>query len=163
MNTSLDHLPERKRQQLRAIAAAVQAKVNVEMIILFGSYARGNWVEDHCTLYYSDYDLMVIVESPEVAQDHLLWQRLTAELRQIAGHVRFWMYFNDVGLRLVMPKWNALRRVATKPRLHDGGKWLGPRGRVTSWLRCRNAPSSGALASTGASRNGGKPIEWNAD
>jgi len=34
MNTSLDHLPERKRQQLRAIAAAVQAKVNVEMIIL---------------------------------------------------------------------------------------------------------------------------------
>jgi len=61
MNTSLDHLPERKREQLRAIAAAVQASVNVEMIILFGSYARGNWVEDHGTLYYSDYDLMVIV------------------------------------------------------------------------------------------------------
>lgn len=81
METSLDHLPERKREQLRAIAAAVQTNVNVEMIILFGSYARGNWVEDHSTLYFSDYDLMVIVEKPEVAQDHLLWQRITASKR----------------------------------------------------------------------------------
>ena len=52
--------------------------------------------EDHCTLYYSDYDLMVIVESPEVAQDHLLWQRLTAELRQIAGHVPVTLLAHDI-------------------------------------------------------------------
>src|SRR5512147_2494148 len=96
MKTSLDHLPECKREQLRAIAAAVQANVNVEMIILFGSYARGNWVEDHDTLYYSDFDLMVIVESPEVAQDHLLWQRITAELRQIAGHVPVTLLAHDI-------------------------------------------------------------------
>src|SRR5512147_2745401 len=96
MKTSLDHLPECKREQLRAIAAAVQANVSVEMIILFGSYARGNWVEDHDTLYYSDFDLMVIVESPEVAQDHLLWQRITAELRQIAGHVPVTLLAHDI-------------------------------------------------------------------
>ena len=96
MKTSLDHLPECKREQLRAIAAAVQASVNVEMIILFGSYARGNWVEDHGTLYYSDYDLMVIVESPKVAQDHRLWQRITAELRKIAGHVPVTLLAHDI-------------------------------------------------------------------
>ena len=69
MKTSLDHLPLHKREQLAAIAAMVQATAPVEMIILFGSYARGNWVEDLVTGYFSDYDLMVIVATEEQARD----------------------------------------------------------------------------------------------
>ena len=33
------------------------------MVVLFGSHARGDWVEDPETGYRSDYDLLVVVES----------------------------------------------------------------------------------------------------
>jgi len=46
MKTSLEHLPEPKREQLAALAALLQAEAPVDMVILFGSYARGDWVED---------------------------------------------------------------------------------------------------------------------
>lgn len=46
MDSSLDHLPERKRADLRRLAALIRDAVGpdeVEMIILYGSYARGDW------------------------------------------------------------------------------------------------------------------------
>lgn len=30
-------------------------------VILFGSYARGDWVEDRANGYFSDYDILVVV------------------------------------------------------------------------------------------------------
>ena len=57
MKTSLEHLPEPKREQLAAIAALLQAEAPVDMVILFGSYARGDWVEDAETGYRSDFDV----------------------------------------------------------------------------------------------------------
>ncbi len=50
-----------------------------EMIILFGSYARGDWVEDvtvdgHTTYEYSsDFDILVIVKSQSLADQIDLW------------------------------------------------------------------------------------------
>src|SRR3546814_1071057 len=50
-------------------------------LILFGSYARGDWVEDRASGYISDYDLLVVVNSETftdlqtwwaVADDHLV-------------------------------------------------------------------------------------------
>lgn len=55
MKTSLDHLPELKREQIQAILALLQAEAPVEMVILFGSYARGDWVEDPENGYFSDF------------------------------------------------------------------------------------------------------------
>lgn len=46
MKTSLDHLPESKRNELEIITRTIREEIEVEMIILFGSYARGNWVEE---------------------------------------------------------------------------------------------------------------------
>ena len=63
MKTSLTHLPKHKREELKEITSIITSKVEVEMVILFGSYARGNWVEDtytegHITYEYkSDYDI----------------------------------------------------------------------------------------------------------
>lgn len=57
MKTSLEHLPEHKRDQLAAITALLQAEAQAEMVILFGSHARGDWVEDAETGYQSDYDV----------------------------------------------------------------------------------------------------------
>jgi len=66
MKTSLEYLPENKRAQISQIVQIIVNSVNPEKIILFGSYARGKWVEaQHMEghilhEYVSDYDILVI-------------------------------------------------------------------------------------------------------
>ena len=73
MKTDLSHLPEDKRDELKIITDVIQKTVEPEMIILFGSHARGDWVEDRYVEghvlyeYMSDYDILVVVEKPEQA------------------------------------------------------------------------------------------------
>ena len=67
----LAKLPESKQKELRKLVNAIhQKKIKsqpVEMVILFGSYARGEgvedrYVEDHITYeYQSDFDILVLV------------------------------------------------------------------------------------------------------
>src|SRR5512145_108011 len=96
MKTALDHLPSHKREQIAAIAALVQASASVDMIILFGSYARGDWVEDLAQGYFSDFDLMVVVGSEELARDEVLWTRVSGEARAIAGRVPVSLVVHDI-------------------------------------------------------------------
>ena len=85
MKSSLDHLPEEKRAKLAAMAEAIRAEAPAAgMIVLFGSHARGDWVEDPATGYRSDYDLLVVVEGAEAAEDHALWARAEAAVRALA-------------------------------------------------------------------------------
>lgn len=44
-------------------------------IILFGSYARGDWVEDPVGRYYSDYDLLVVVDREALTDVSEFWQK----------------------------------------------------------------------------------------
>jgi uncharacterized protein len=82
MKRSLAHLPKHKREELKEIVAIITELADVEMIILFGSYARGNWVEDiytegHITYEYkSDFDILVIVENPRYARSINLWDKV---------------------------------------------------------------------------------------
>ncbi|MCB2263611.1 MAG: hypothetical protein LGR52_11870 [Candidatus Thiosymbion ectosymbiont of Robbea hypermnestra] len=46
MKTSLEHLPEQKRQELQRVIEIIREEIDLDMLILFGSYARGDWVED---------------------------------------------------------------------------------------------------------------------
>ncbi|MFA7618365.1 MAG: nucleotidyltransferase domain-containing protein, partial [Thiohalomonadaceae bacterium] len=46
MKTRPKHLPSHKQAELRRIVETIRAHQDVEMIILFGSHARGDWVED---------------------------------------------------------------------------------------------------------------------
>ena len=46
MKTSLSHLPESKQQDLHLVTNLIVETVSPEKIILFDSYATGNWVED---------------------------------------------------------------------------------------------------------------------
>ena len=87
MKTDLDHLPAREREPIAAIASLIQASAPAEMIILFGSRARGDWVKDPVTGYVSDIDLLVIVASEEVEADYGLWARVEEQARAIAGPV----------------------------------------------------------------------------
>lgn len=70
---SLDHLPTSKRDQLAAIVQVIRDAVEVEMIILFGSHARGDWVDDPVGGYFSDYDILVLVRDDATVDDHDLW------------------------------------------------------------------------------------------
>jgi len=76
MNTSLEHLPPEKQQLLKNITASIVEKVEPEMVILFGSYATGKWVEDEYMEegrlfeYKSDYDILVITKEGDRRHDY---------------------------------------------------------------------------------------------
>ena len=82
MKTSLSHLPLEKQQQLATIVDIVREKYTVEIVILFGSYARGKWVEElhddgfHYK-YQSDFDIFIVTEKEYLANkiesDDQLW------------------------------------------------------------------------------------------
>jgi predicted nucleotidyltransferase/HEPN domain-containing protein len=82
MKRSLVHLPTHKREELKEITSIITENADVEMIILFGSYARGNWVEDiytegHITYEYkSDFDILVIVREGRYARSINLWDKV---------------------------------------------------------------------------------------
>ena len=67
MKTSLNHLPLSKRNQILEIVDIIKEVVTPEKIILFGSYAKGKYVEHRYTgkdgifyEYVSDYDFLVV-------------------------------------------------------------------------------------------------------
>lgn len=45
MKTSLNHLPPGKREQILEIVSIIKEVVAPEKIILFGSYAKGKYVQ----------------------------------------------------------------------------------------------------------------------
>jgi uncharacterized protein len=76
MKTSLSHLPPEKQQLLKNITASIVEKVEPEMVILFGSYATGKWVEGEYMEegrlfeYKSDYDILVITKEGDMRPDY---------------------------------------------------------------------------------------------
>lgn len=83
MKTGLDHLPSRKRRELdfvvrrlrEAYAALVPEQVTGRLlkIVLYGSYARGGWVDDHRGGYHSDYDILLIVDDDQLTDMVEVW------------------------------------------------------------------------------------------
>jgi len=88
MKTNLDHLPEQKQRELthvvrvlfeefsHRIAGATQpwkTRGRVLRVILYGSYARGDWVDDPVGGYRSDYDLLVIVNDERLTDVVEYW------------------------------------------------------------------------------------------
>jgi predicted nucleotidyltransferase/HEPN domain-containing protein len=96
MKTSIDHLPARKQEELRSIVEILRAGAPVEMIILFGSHARGDWVEDPEEGYFSDWDVLVVVERPKVADDVVLWSRLGTEANAVCNETAVALIAHDI-------------------------------------------------------------------
>jgi len=101
MRTGLDHLPPAKQRELERVvqvlfeefeearALATQEwkkKGRILKIILYGSYARGGWVDEPHTAkgYQSDYDLLIIVNDQRLTDRVQYWakaeERLNREL-----------------------------------------------------------------------------------
>jgi predicted nucleotidyltransferase/HEPN domain-containing protein len=101
MGSELGHLPEAKQRELahvveiiregfaKAIAHRTQPRFRngkLLKIILFGSYARGDWVDDPVGRYFSDFDLLVVVDHEDLTDVPEFWlkteDRLLAELSE---------------------------------------------------------------------------------
>jgi predicted nucleotidyltransferase/HEPN domain-containing protein len=100
MRTDLDHLPAAKQRELDRVVQILfeefeDARGNptgakkagrVLKVILYGSYARGGWVDEPHTAkgYRSDFDLLIIVNQDELTDRLDYWskadERLTREL-----------------------------------------------------------------------------------
>jgi len=97
MRTDLDHLPANKQRELERVveilfeefgdATAGRKKLGrILKIILYGSYARGGWVDEPHTAkgYQSDYDLLIIVNQKQLTDRVAYWakadERLIREL-----------------------------------------------------------------------------------
>jgi predicted nucleotidyltransferase/HEPN domain-containing protein len=82
LKTTLSHLPEDKQEELKTLTKIIVEKVPAEMVILFGSHARGDWVEDfqEHTEYVSDYDILVITKDRKSAKDGEKWWDLNERI-----------------------------------------------------------------------------------
>ena len=97
MKNSLDHLPEDKQRELARVAEVIRAASDdVEMVILFGSYARGVYkVEadlepDRWSGHASDYDILVATGEKSTAEDVGLLHDIIrqCETLDLSTHVR---------------------------------------------------------------------------
>ncbi len=88
MKNTLDHLPERKQGHIGTLlhiihdefdqvvnAATLDEKVRsrILLVVLFGSYAKGTWVDDPKSGFFSDYDVLVVLNEPALADEYKIW------------------------------------------------------------------------------------------
>jgi len=108
MRTDLDHLPPAKQRELERVVRILfeefseatsiatsewKKSARILKVILYGSYARGGWVDEPHTAkgYQSDYDLLIIVNHEKLTDRVEFWataeERLNRELA-ITGTLR---------------------------------------------------------------------------
>ena len=92
VNESLDHLPKEHQADLARLVGMVRGEVDdVDMVILFGSFARGDWKaeadlpppEERRSGHPSDYDILVVTRSAAAGSDAALWERLSQKTRRM--------------------------------------------------------------------------------
>ncbi len=86
----MSYLPKQKQEELKSIVKVlIMQYAEIEQIILFGSYARGTWVddsyrEDGITYQYtSDYDLLVILNNNNKATAETFVKSVNDKLKSI--------------------------------------------------------------------------------
>ena len=101
MRSGPEHLPDAKRRELAHVVEIIRTGFRTAIahrteprfrngrllkIILFGSYARGDWVEDPVGRYFSDFDLLIIVDHEDLTDVPEFWakteDRLLEELSE---------------------------------------------------------------------------------
>lgn len=96
MKTNIDHLPAVKQRELDRVveilfqgfreatqdAKSRRKSARILKVILFGSYARGDWVDAplDANQFKSDYDILVIVNQTELADRTTYWEETEQRL-----------------------------------------------------------------------------------
>ena len=90
MKTDLDHLPPQKQRELERVVQLIFEEFDdafalakhewkkagrILKVILYGSYARGTWVDEPHTAkgYRSDFDLLIIVNDKRLTDRVKYW------------------------------------------------------------------------------------------
>ncbi|MCF0051635.1 HEPN domain-containing protein [Dyadobacter sp. LJ53] len=99
MKSTLSHLPKTKQDQLKALTQIILDKVPAEMIILFGSYARGDWVEDYQEKYeyVSDFDILIVTKDKNAAKQVKKSRELDKELMNNEEITRTSIIYHSIG------------------------------------------------------------------
>lgn len=101
MRSSLERLPEKKQRELTRIVDVIHEEFEdalkggtsdfkkrgrILKIILFGSYARGTWVDEPHTKkgYKSDYDLLVVVNDRRLTDFATYWSKAQDRLLHLS-------------------------------------------------------------------------------
>lgn len=99
MKTSLDHMPPRKQRELARVleilheefedalkegTADFKKRGRILKIILFGSYAKGGWVDEPFTMkgYRSDFDLLIILNQRKLCEFSEFWHKAADRLNR---------------------------------------------------------------------------------
>jgi len=98
MKSDIDHLPPAKQRELERViqilfeefddangqATGTRRMGRILKVILYGSYARGGWVDEPHTAkgYQSDFDLLVIVNQKELTDRVAYWERAEERLNR---------------------------------------------------------------------------------
>ncbi|GMN04216.1 HEPN domain-containing protein [Erythrobacter sp. MTPC3] len=102
MKTDLDHLPPQKQRELERVVQLIFEEFDdafalakhdwkkagrILKVILYGSYARGTWVDEPHTAkgYQSDYDLLLIVNDSRLTDRIKYWSKLDDRLMREYG------------------------------------------------------------------------------
>jgi len=93
MNPNLSHLPANIRKDLNEIVEVIKDVAKPEKIILFGSFARGDWVDDAYVergavfTYKSDMDFLVVLQDVDV-KDYEIKSRIVNRTKKYEHPVR---------------------------------------------------------------------------
>ena len=85
----LQKLPQEKQDDLQKIVERILAFIDPVMIILFGSYARGDWKEegdlepDRKSGHASDYDIFVITEYKSIVKNTHIGANINASCQKL--------------------------------------------------------------------------------
>lgn len=99
MMTSIDHMPLRKQRELEKVleilheefedalkegTAEFKKRGRILKVILFGSYAKGGWVDEPFTMkgYRSDFDLLIIVNNRKLCDFAEYWHKAADRLNR---------------------------------------------------------------------------------
>jgi len=97
MKSDLDLLPEEKRADLKRVVEIIFAEFQdlltlstqrwkkqgrIMKVILYGSHARGDWVADPVSGYFSDYDILVVVNDERLADEAEYWGKVKDHLNR---------------------------------------------------------------------------------
>jgi len=102
MRTALDHLPANKQRELERVVGLVFEEFGdafalakhewkkagrILKIVLYGSYARGGWVDEPHTAkgYQSDYDLLIVVNDKRLTDRVKYWSKVDDRLMREYG------------------------------------------------------------------------------
>jgi uncharacterized protein len=132
MKRNCKHLPRTKRDELERVVSLITSSCDdVEMIVLFGSYARGTWKEeadlepDRKSGHASDYDILVVVGEKSSAHDSGIWQHIERESRtlDLSTHIRVIAHdIEYLNLQLAKGQYFFSEIIEEGCLLHDAGR-----------------------------------------